>query len=199
MARLAAPSPSPIALALGAAKTHSAAAPTNSPAGGPGAPSPPPGNEDAAGPDSDPVSSARRAAAAASDTPSSDHGRSVLEPALALAVVEDAGSLPGAGLGLEFGVLVRSGALSLRASGTLLLDRHVALPGGGDETLGADMALALGNLSACTTPVGDPLGFAGFACAGWGLGRLDAVGTGVEQPRRGSSLWSAPRVDAGLG
>ena len=121
-----------------------------------------------------------------------------LSPALSVAVVADAGSLPGVGLGLGLGAELRAGRFALRAAGTLLFDRHVALPETGTRTPGADMSLVLGSLSACTSPFGAASSVA-FVCGGWELGRVEALGTGVEQPRRGSALWSAPRVDLGLG
>jgi hypothetical protein len=186
-----------ISLALGATEPEATAASANNPAGGEAA-SPLPASERMIAGDAERVS----APAAVSDIPRSRLGgseRMTLEPALALALVGDLGSLPGAGFGLALGTELRRGRLALRASGTLFLDRHVALPEGGDTELGADMSLALGSLSACTTPLGNPFGAAAFACAGWELGRLEAIGTGVQQPRRGGALWSAPRIDAGLG
>jgi hypothetical protein len=59
------------------------------------------------------------------------------------------------------------------------------------------MSLALGSVSACTTPFANP-SLSASICAGWELGRLDAIGTGVRDPRRAGALWSAPRVDLGL-
>ena len=34
-------------------------------------------------------------------------------------------------------------------------------------------------------------------CAGWELGRLSGEGTGVQRPRDGGALWSAPKLDVG--
>jgi hypothetical protein len=120
-----------------------------------------------------------------------------ITPALAAWLVGDAGSLPGAGLGLGLGAELRVSRLVLRAAGTWLFDRHVALPGTSAPALGADMSLALGSLSACTAPWASVTP-AALVCAGWELGRIDAIGTGVRQPRRVDALWSAPRVDFGL-
>jgi hypothetical protein len=119
-------------------------------------------------------------------------------PVLSLAAVADSGSLPAAGLGAGLGAELRGQRFALRANGTLLFDQHVALeerPG----APGADMSLVLGGLSACTAPIGNFRASVAIAvCAGWELGRLGAVGTGVQTARRGNQLWSAPRVDAGL-
>jgi hypothetical protein len=119
-------------------------------------------------------------------------------PALALSAVGDLGSLPGAGVGIGLGAELGWERLALRAMGTLFLDRHVALPGAGETGLGADMGLALGALSVCSTLLRAARGAAVFVCVGWELGRLQAIGTGVRAPRHGGALWSAPRVDAGL-
>jgi hypothetical protein len=123
-------------------------------------------------------------------------GDPALSSALSMAFVADAGSLPGVGLGLGLGAELRVARSAVRASGTLLFDRHVTLPDAGVQSPGADMSLVLGSLSVCTSP------FAGtasalFLCGGWELGRIEAVGTGVEQPRRGAAVWSAPRLDLG--
>jgi hypothetical protein len=59
------------------------------------------------------------------------------------------------------------------------------------------MGLALGSISACTAPLASS-NLSASICAGWELGRLDAIGTGVRDPRRATALWSAPRVDLGL-
>jgi hypothetical protein len=198
-----------IALALGATERQAAAARASERAHGASA-SAPPASDRVNAADSEPASSARTAPdssapaapGVANDMPSGELARGeemMLEPALVLALVGDGGSLPGRGFGLALGAELRRGRHALRASGTLFLDRHVVLPGGADAALGADMSLVLGSLSACTTPLGDPLGAAAFACVGWELGRLEAIGTGVLSPRRGSALWSAPRIDAGLG
>jgi hypothetical protein len=134
--------------------------------------------------------------AAPSDEPAAQE-RARFTPALTLSAVGDVGSLPGAGVGVGVGAELGWERLALRATGTLFLDRHVALPGAGETALGADMGLALGALSVCSTLL-RPARAAVFVCAGWELGRLEAVGTGVLTPRREGTLWSAPRVDAGV-
>lgn len=197
-----------VALALGAPRAGDALA--RAPAAERGTPSPPRGGAtglplaSATAPPAGaaPGDAARGLAAAPdADEPEAPSGaerrRARLQPALGLALVGDLGSLPGAGVGVDLGAELRRGRLALRVAGTLFLDRHVALPGA--AALGADMRLALGALSACTTPLGSASGVAAFACAGWELGYLEAVGTGVQEPRRGGALWSAPRIDVGLG
>lgn len=169
-----------IALALGSAPATPESGHVPSPL-----PSPPPPEEavelsDAAAP---------QAPAHTDDAP--------LTPALAVSLLGDAGSLPGVGLGLGLGAELHAARFSVRASGTLLLDRHVSLTGPDGTAPGADLSLALGSLSACTSPLGRGAA-APFVCAGWELGRLEAAGTGVRVPRRGGAWWSAPRVDVGL-
>jgi hypothetical protein len=120
-------------------------------------------------------------------------------PALAVTLVGDAGSLPGVGLGVGLGAELRGPRVALLAGATVLFDRHVALPAASGPEPGADMRLMLGSLSACTVPFGTSSSNpAAWLCAGWELGRLEAIGTGIREPRRAGALWSAPRVDVGL-
>jgi hypothetical protein len=119
-------------------------------------------------------------------------------PVMAFSMLADRGSLPALGLGVSLGAELRWPQVALRANGALLFDQHVALEGGSGAP-GADMSLVLGSLSACTAAIGHfRAALALFACAGWELGRITAVGTGVTTPRRGDQLWSAPRLDAGV-
>jgi hypothetical protein len=130
--------------------------------------------------------------------PATEQKDTAFTPVLALSVLLDSGSLPAPGLGVGLGVELRGQRFAVRGNGTLLFDQHVALEEG-VAAPGADMSLLFGSLSACTAPVGSfRASFAAFACAGWELGRLAAVGTGVPSPRRGDELWSAPRLDACL-
>jgi len=159
---------------------------------------------DGLAPDSEPPSSeplTQEPAAAPQDTAaapmSPEPEGSGLRPVMSLAALVDSGSLPSPGAGVGLGAELRARRIAVRAAGTLLFDQHVALDGAGGP--GADFSLALGSLSVCTTPLGtfrSELVFS--ACAGWELGRLSAVGTGVSTPRRGNRLWSAPRIDAGV-
>lgn len=191
-----------IALALGASEAGREASPSSEPAArepsarvpsGTGASiEPAPGGE--------PAGPSRAAAALEQAVPSAEPApeeRARFTPALTLSAVGDAGSLPGVGVGMGVGAELGWERLALRATGTLFLDRHVALPGAGATGLGADMGLALGALSVCSTLL-RAASAAAFVCAGWELGRLEAIGTGVLTPRREGTLWSAPRVDAGV-
>jgi hypothetical protein len=63
---------------------------------------------------------------------------------------------------------------------------------------GADLGLFAGALSACVVPFGSSASLTVYACAGWELGRLSGVATGVQMPRHGAALWSAPRTDLGM-
>ena len=120
-----------------------------------------------------------------------------LQPVMSLAALIDSGSLPAAGAGMGLSIELRARRVAVRAAGTLLFDQHVALDAG--EGPGADLSLALGSLSACTTPLGTFRSHVVIStCAGWELGRLSATGTGVQAPRRGNQLWSAPRIDVGV-
>ncbi len=61
---------------------------------------------------------------------------------------------------------------------------------------GGDFTLALGALLVCGRRV---LGtFAAALCAGAEVGQLTGTGTGISNPRSGSSGWLAPRADLGL-
>lgn len=124
--------------------------------------------------------------------------KQALSPALGVFFVGDSGSLPSAGVGLGLSAEVRTPRLAFRVQGALLFEQHVTLASS-DGAPGADMSLVLGSASACWSPLG---GFrssiAGFACAGWELGQLVAQGTGVDAPRRGAQLWTAPRLDGGV-
>jgi hypothetical protein len=193
-----------IALALGVSEAGQEASPaselaTREPSApvpfGSGASSEPALGDEPPGPPSRAAAVAPEQAAPSAE-PASDE-RATFTPALTVSAVGDVGSLPGAGVGLGVGAELGWERLALRATGTLFLDRHVALPGAGETGLGADMGLALGALSVCSTLLRAARA-AVFACAGWELGRLEAIGTGVLTPRREGTLWSAPRVDAGL-
>lgn len=171
-----------IALALGSNEPRAATEPTVSSAA--------PGEPVA------PVAAAALDADAGEGDAAGPSERASLTPALGVWLVGDAGSLPGVGLGLGLGAELRRGRLGLRASGTWLFDRHVTLPGA-DAALGADLSLVLGSLSACTAPFAKGH-LSASVCGGWELGRIDALGTGVREPRRAGALWSAPRVDLGV-
>jgi hypothetical protein len=119
-------------------------------------------------------------------------------PGLALWLLADSGSLPAPAPGAAIGVQLERAYFQLRALGTALFGQHESLAVAGAATPGADLALWTGALSACATPFGaSGAALVAQGCAGWELGRLTGEGTGVQRPRAGSALWSAPRIDLG--
>jgi hypothetical protein len=139
-------------------------------------------------------------APAAQDAPTgtADRKRWGWWPELSVAVVFDSRSLPAPSWGLGLGAELRAERFAVRALGTLLFDQHADLATS-PTSAGADLGLALGSLSACTSPLGslrDRLAVA--LCGGWELGRLSGLGTDIANPHRRGELWSAPRVDAEL-
>lgn len=122
----------------------------------------------------------------------------VLTPVLAAALIFDTGSLPAAGLGLSAAAELRFTRLVLRVGGLLLFDQRATLRRPELPGAGAELGLALGNVAVCTVAFGHARAAAALFCGGWELGRLEGTGTGVPVPRRGSALWTAPRLDAQL-
>ncbi|MEY4548528.1 MAG: hypothetical protein RL685_4723 [Pseudomonadota bacterium] len=123
----------------------------------------------------------------------------VLTPVLAAALILDSGSLPAAGLGLSMAAELRFRRLALRVGGLLLFDQQAALRRPELPAAGAELGLALGNMALCTVAFGNArAAVAALVCGGWELGRLEGTGTGIPVPRRGSALWTAPRLDAQL-
>ncbi|MEY4545737.1 MAG: hypothetical protein RL685_1932 [Pseudomonadota bacterium] len=107
----------------------------------------------------------------------------------------DTGSLPGAGFGVSGGAGLAWSAFELRALGLFLPPREGHSAGGNSTSSGADLSLLAGSLLACA-----PLSDAGrrlqlLACAGWELGQLSGIGTGVATPHERNRLWSAGRID----
>lgn len=122
---------------------------------------------------------------------------SAVVPGASLWVVGDAGSLPESTLGVALGVEVGTRRWQLRAVGTLLLDQEHQLGSTEASGPGAELGLATGALLACALSVGSLPPLQLRACAGWELGQLSGVGTGVPSPRQGSAFWSAPVIDVG--
>jgi hypothetical protein len=117
-------------------------------------------------------------------------------PALSAWLIGDAGSLPEPGLGAALGAELAWGRITLRALGTLLFEQHATLGSAPAPAPGADLDLLAGSLLACTSPFAGARGeLAALACLGLEIGRLAGVGTDVAEPRRGSALWAAPRID----
>lgn len=112
-------------------------------------------------------------------------------------LIGDSGSLPAPGLAAALGLELAWPSFQLRAVGTLWLDQHARVAG--EPQLGGDVSLATGALLACTSPRGSSgQAFTVALCGGGELGRLSGSGTGVLEPRTGSSLWAAGRVEGGL-
>jgi hypothetical protein len=178
-----------IALALGAAAPAEPGVVGRSLASEPPSTAPAP-------PEPPPPSEPRADVAAVEPEPSS---AAVLTPVLAAGLFADSGSLPGAGLGLSVGAELRLQRLALRVGGLLFFDRQAQLRLPEQPQAGAELGLALGSASLCTLGFGSTqTALAAFICGGWELGRLEGAGTGVPEPRRGSALWSAPRLDVHL-
>jgi hypothetical protein len=119
-----------------------------------------------------------------------------LEPALSAWVVADVGALPKPGLGLALSIELTSGRLRLQGSGTLFMEQHAAIEGGGLPAPGADLGLALGSLSGCYAPGGSwQRGLVFGACLRAEAGRLSGRGTDVRDARAEGRWWVAPGVD----
>jgi hypothetical protein len=128
----------------------------------------------------------------------SDGSSARWRPGASLGLVADAGSLPEPGLGASAGLSIGREQIQLRASGTWFLEQHASVDTITEAPAGADLAFVIGALSVCALPLGtSDSRFVAFGCGGWELGRLAGEGTGVPRPRRGASLWNAPRLDAG--
>lgn len=132
-------------------------------------------------------------------TPPAHERAPSLRPSLSVAVLGDLGSLPAPGVGAEIGAELDWGRIELRAFGLLLFEQHTELESPLPPAPGADLELFAGGVLACTTPFGaERAAWSIPMCLGFELGKLAGVGTGIADPRSGSALWAAPRVDAGL-
>jgi hypothetical protein len=111
------------------------------------------------------------------------------------ALVADAGTLPGAGIGTALGATLGVAAFELRVYGTYLAPRsvYVERPGG---SAGAEIDLRAASLLACAPRLARASELEFGACAGAELGWLQGKGTVVGISRSGGSSWSAARVDA---
>jgi hypothetical protein len=118
-----------------------------------------------------------------------------VRPAIAVALVVDAGALPHAGLGLELGGSVQRRRLRLIALATLFASQQAQLPDGAPGQ-GGDFRLVLGAALACFAP---GLGRSTLlGCAGFELGRLSGQGQEVARPVLGTATWAAARAEVGL-
>jgi hypothetical protein len=135
---------------------------------------------------------------ASSDDENGDEPSVGWVPSLSAWLIADAGSLPAPSLGAALGAELVMGRLTVRALGTLLFEQHTTVASAQVPAPGADLQLLAGSLLACTAPLGAPRkGLVSLACLGVEVGRLAGVGTNVADPRSGSALWVAPRLDAG--
>jgi hypothetical protein len=148
------------------------------------------------------VASARAGAAPASDVVSAEpQSATTARPVVRVVarVLGDVGSLPSPTFGLGLGARLAWSRLQLELLGTLWSEQHASLDVSGLPGAGADVALATGTLSLCSTPLGldgDPLVLA--LCLGWEMGRLSGEGTGISRPRQAGGLWLAPAASLGL-
>lgn len=105
----------------------------------------------------------------------------------------DMGSLPDPDLGVGLGLSLDSQRVRWQASGLFFFEQHSELTGQAVPAPGADLALALGALSACYAPDGSwqSDGVLGVCLRGE-LGRLFGRGTDLRAARSGGRLWAAP-------
>jgi hypothetical protein len=111
------------------------------------------------------------------------------------ALVADAGTLPGVGMGAALGATLGISAFELRAYGTYLAPRSVSIERP-SASAGAEIGLRAASLLACAPGVARASELELGACAGAELGWLQGRGTLVGVSRSGGSSWSAARVDA---
>jgi hypothetical protein len=117
------------------------------------------------------------------------------------ALVADAGTLPGVGMGASLGASFGIYAFDLRLVGTYLPPRATSVgasstASGASSTPGAEIELLAGSLLGCAPRVLRASEVAFGVCAGAELGWLEGKGTGVTVSRSGGSLWKAVRADA---
>jgi hypothetical protein len=109
----------------------------------------------------------------------------------------DVGSLPAPALGLGVGAQLGWSRWLIELTGTLWSERHARLDSTTVPDAGADVSLVTGGLGACALPL-DEASTEIALCAGWEMGRVSGIGTGITSPRRVNGLWLAPSLDAGL-
>ena len=133
-------------------------------------------------------------AAVAATAPSPDEQST--RPAIAVALVGDAGALPHAGLGLELGGSLQRSRLRLMALATLFGSQQAQVPNATPGE-GGDFRLVLGAALACFAP---RLGRSTLlGCGGFELGRLSGEGEGQGvRPSLGTATWAAARAEVGL-
>ncbi len=124
------------------------------------------------------------------DTPESGPGFAALTW-----MVADTGSLPAAGLGVAAGAELAWSGFSLRVVGLLLPGKEGSVDPTDPASPGADIGLASGSLLGCLPIATGQRKIQLDACGGWEVGQLSGQGTGVQNPHRNGTLWSAARLD----
>jgi hypothetical protein len=144
-----------------------------------------------------PVAAVPAAPQAALDVPEDEPegGSAGPVPRVLARVLADVGSLPGPALGVGLGAQLGWPWLQLELVGTLWAEQHTRLEA--TPSAGADLSLATGALSVCTSPLGAST-IAIALCVGAEVGRASGIGTGISAPRQASGLWLAPTADVGL-
>jgi hypothetical protein len=99
----------------------------------------------------------------------------------------DVGAFPDAGIGAQVALSLRHRWLTLSPLGVFFPRSTADAPNGA----GAEFRSTAGGLLACVGPSSRWVVLG--ACAGYEAGKLRGRGTGLRQPRAGSSLWSAVR------
>jgi hypothetical protein len=115
------------------------------------------------------------------------------------ALVADAGTLPGLGMGAALGASFGVEAVNLRLFATYLPSRDAQVaPDAALATTspGAEFQLLAGSLLACAPGLARAAELTFGACAGAELGWLSGRGTGLTVARSGESFWRAARADA---
>lgn len=162
-----------------------------------------PSDMSADAPEAPPAPEASAAPSAASpgiDTPAPDPAP-VVEPEpgpaviASAALIGDAGSLPGAGLGASLGAALGWDRVELRLLGTFLPAREASIDASSGSG-GVAIGLLAGSLLACLPRLLAPSRLELGLCAGAELGWLSGSGTGLDVSRSDGGLWSAPRLDA---
>jgi hypothetical protein len=114
-----------------------------------------------------------------------------LAAVVTLAGILDTASLPGPALGVALSGGARYAGFAFEVQGTALVPQMLEL-GAGQS---AEFNLLAGALFVCLTPGAASLTL--LACAGLELGRMSGEGHGVTNPKLGSALWDAVRLDLG--
>jgi hypothetical protein len=122
-----------------------------------------------------------------------------LQPGVTALLVADSGSLPGPALGAALGARLAGASWHLELLGTLWFEQHAELRPSRLPGAGADVNLATAGVLACVDPLAAGARVLGVSlCAGWEMGRLSGMGSGVNRPREARALWLAPSLQLAL-